>query len=69
MQADGIINAPSGGFRLGGYELGDVAGMVEHIEPLLEANSLVSVHTLESRVAWASVRDDPAFQAMLDRHR
>jgi hypothetical protein len=27
------------------------------------------VHTLESRVAWAQVRDDPAFQAMLNRHR
>lgn len=50
-------------------ELDDVAGAVEHIEPLLEANSLITVHTLESRVTWAHVRDDPAFQAMLDRHR
>lgn len=50
-------------------ELGDVGGAVEHIEPLLEANSLITVHTLESRVTWAHVRDDPAFQALLDRHR
>ncbi len=50
-------------------ELGDAAGAVEQLEPLLEANSLITVHTLESRVAWMFVRDDPAFQALLERHR
>lgn len=50
-------------------ELGDVASTIEHIEPLLEANSLITVHTLESRVTWAQVRPDPAFQAMLSRHK
>ena len=50
-------------------ELGDAEGAVEHLEPLLAANSLISVHTLESRVAWMLVRDAPAFRALLDRHR
>jgi len=50
-------------------ELGDAAGAVEHLEPLLEANTLISVHTLESRAAWMLIRDDPAFQALLARHR
>ena len=50
-------------------ELGDVEGAVEQLEPLLEANSLITIHTLESRVAWALVRDAPEFQALLARHR
>lgn len=50
-------------------ELGEAARAVEYLEPLLAENSLVSVETLESRAAWMLVRDDPAFQAMLDRHR
>ena len=50
-------------------ELGDAEGAVEHLEPLLAANSLISVHTLESRAAWMLVRGAPSFQALLDRHR
>lgn len=50
-------------------ELGDAAGAVEHLEPLLEAHTLVTVHTLASREAWAGIRNDPAFQALLARHR
>jgi tetratricopeptide (TPR) repeat protein len=50
-------------------ELGDVEGAVEHLEPLLSIPSLISVHTLETRLTWEPVRDHPAFRAMLDRHR
>ena len=49
-------------------ELGDAAGAVAQLEPLLEANSLISVHTLRTRAAWMLIRSDPAFQAMLERH-
>jgi tetratricopeptide (TPR) repeat protein len=50
-------------------ELGEVDAAVEHLEALLAMNSTISVHALESRAAWALIRDEPAFQAMLDRHR
>jgi tetratricopeptide (TPR) repeat protein len=50
-------------------ELGDVENAIEQIEPLLEVPSLVTVHTLETRLTWAGIRDDPAFREMLDRHR
>jgi tetratricopeptide (TPR) repeat protein len=50
-------------------ELGDVDAAVEHLESLLEIPSLVSVHSLETRYTWEGIRDEPAFQAMLDRHR
>ena len=50
-------------------ELGDVEGVVEHLEALLQMNSPITIHTLESHVAWDGVRNDAAFQAMLDRHR
>jgi tetratricopeptide (TPR) repeat protein len=50
-------------------ELGDAEGAVAQLEPLLTANSLITVHTLESRAAWMLVRDDPAFQQLLARHR
>lgn len=50
-------------------ELGDVENTVAQIEPLLEVPSLVTIHTLETRLTWDGVRDDPAFRAMLDRHR
>ncbi len=50
-------------------ELGDVQGAVEHLEPLLEVPSLVTVNTLETRWTWEPIRDHPAFRAMLDRHR
>lgn len=50
-------------------ELGDAQGAVDQLEPLLEANSLITVHTLESRAAWMFIRDDPAFQALLERHQ
>jgi tetratricopeptide (TPR) repeat protein len=50
-------------------ELGDAEGAVAQLEPLLEANSLISVNTLRTRAAWMLIRDDPAFQALLERHR
>lgn len=50
-------------------ELGDVDAAVEHLESLLTMPSLVSVHSLETRYTWEGIRDEPAFQAMLDRHR
>jgi len=50
-------------------ELGDVENAVEQIEYLLSVPTLMTVHTLASRVTWAPIRDHPAFQAMLDRHR
>ncbi len=50
-------------------ELGDVARAVEYLEPLLEIPSLVTVHTLETRLTWAPIRDRPEFQALLERHR
>ncbi|MBT8396324.1 MAG: hypothetical protein HKO65_06250 [Gemmatimonadetes bacterium] len=50
-------------------ELGDVEKAVEHLEILLSTPSLVSVHSLESRLSWAPVRDEPAFQELLDRYR
>jgi len=50
-------------------ELGDVAGAVAQLEPLLENSTLVTVNSLSTRYTWEPVRDDPAFQAMLARHR
>jgi tetratricopeptide (TPR) repeat protein len=50
-------------------ELGDVEHAVEHLEYLLSAPTLVTVHTLESRMTWAPIREEPAFQALLERHR
>jgi tetratricopeptide (TPR) repeat protein len=50
-------------------ELGDAEKAVEQLEYLLSVPSLITVHTLESRMAWEPIRDDPAFQALLDRYR
>ena len=50
-------------------ELGDAEGAVEHLEPLLETRNDINVHTLEARVSWRRIRNAPAFQAMLERHR
>lgn len=50
-------------------ELGDVQAAVDDLEFLLSVPSPVTVHTLESRMAWSLIRDDPAFQAMLERAR
>ncbi len=50
-------------------ELGDVEGVVAQLEPLLSVPSLVTVQSLETRMTWRPLRDHPAFQAMLDRHR
>lgn len=50
-------------------ELGEVEKVVEHLEYLLSIPSLITVHSLESRLSWAPVRDEPAFQALLDKHR
>ena len=50
-------------------ELGDAEGAVQYLEPLLESRNDITVHSVESRVSWRRVRDEPAFQAMLERHR
>lgn len=50
-------------------ELGDAAAAVEHLEQLLAIPSLVTVHTLETRMAWDPIRDRPEFRALLERHR
>lgn len=50
-------------------ELGEVALAIEQLEPLLEVPSPVTVHTLETRMTWAPIRDHPDFQALLQRHR
>ena len=50
-------------------ELGDVEGAVAQLEPLLASSTLVTVESLSTRYTWAPVRDQPAFQEMLARHR
>ncbi|HSM60679.1 MAG TPA: hypothetical protein VK849_07765 [Longimicrobiales bacterium] len=50
-------------------ELGEVERAVEDLQYLLSVPSPVTVHTLESRQAWALIRDHPAFQAMLWLHK
>ncbi len=50
-------------------ELGDVEGAVALLEPLLESSTLVTVNSLSTRYTWEPIRNDPAFQAMLARHR
>jgi tetratricopeptide (TPR) repeat protein len=50
-------------------ELGDVDRAVEQLEYLLTNPSLVTVHTLETRLTWEPIRDEPAFRALLERHR
>jgi hypothetical protein len=39
------------------------------LEDLLSGSTLVTANSLMTRYAWEPVRSDPAFQAMLDRHR
>jgi tetratricopeptide (TPR) repeat protein len=50
-------------------ELGDVEKAVEHLEILLSTPSLVTVHTLQTRLAWERIRNDPAFRQLIERHR
>jgi tetratricopeptide (TPR) repeat protein len=50
-------------------ELGDVESAVEHLDYLLSIPTLMNVNTLETRVTWKPIRDNPAFHALLDRHR
>jgi len=50
-------------------ELGDVEGAVAQLEPLLEGSTLVTIESLSTRYTWEPIRHDPAFQAMLARHR
>ena len=50
-------------------ELGEVEKAVEHLDYLLSIPSLITVHSLESRLAWAEVLDHPAFQELLARYR
>ena len=50
-------------------ELGDVAGALELLEPLIESSTLVTVNSLSTRYTWEPVRDRIEFQEMLARHR
>lgn len=50
-------------------ELGDVEGAVAQLEPLLATSTLVTVESLSTRYTWEPVREHPAFQEMLARHR
>ncbi len=50
-------------------ELGEIELLVADLEYLLSVPSPVTVHTLASRLTWSGVRDHPAFQALLTRHR
>jgi len=50
-------------------ELGDVEGAIEQLEYLLSIPSLTTVHSLETRITWEPIREHPAFQALLQRHR
>ncbi len=50
-------------------ELGEVDAAVALLEPLLVSSTLVTVNSLATRYTWEPIRDDPAFQAMLARHR
>ncbi|NNM06599.1 MAG: hypothetical protein HKO65_16010 [Gemmatimonadetes bacterium] len=49
-------------------ELGEAEKAVEQLEYLLSSPSLVTVHSLEVRVAWEPIRDHPAFRALLERY-
>jgi tetratricopeptide (TPR) repeat protein len=50
-------------------ELGETDRTIEILERLLAMPSQVTVRTLETRVTWDPIRDQPAFQALLARHR
>lgn len=50
-------------------ELGDVEAAVAQLEPLLGISTLVTVESLATRYTWEPIRNEPAFQAMLARHR
>jgi len=50
-------------------ELGDVEGAVAQLEPLLESSTIVTVNSLSTRYTWEPIRNHPAFQEMLARHR
>jgi tetratricopeptide (TPR) repeat protein len=50
-------------------ELGDTERAVEILERLLNMPSQVTVRSLETRVSWDGIREQPAFQALLERHR
>lgn len=50
-------------------ELGDVESAVAQLEPLIESSTLVTVNSLSTRYTWEPIRNHPAFQAMLARHR
>ena len=41
----------------------------EQLEYLLSTPSLVTVHTLEARLAWAPIRNHPAFRALMEKYR
>ncbi|MEZ4416595.1 MAG: hypothetical protein R3E10_12680 [Gemmatimonadota bacterium] len=45
-------------------ELGDVDAAVADLRYLLSVPSEVTVHTLETRLTWAPLRDDPRFRAL-----
>jgi tetratricopeptide (TPR) repeat protein len=50
-------------------ELGEVEKAVEQLDYLLSIPSLITVQSLENRLAWEPIRDHPAFRALLERYR
>lgn len=50
-------------------ELGEVEQAIALLEPLIEGSTLVTVNSLATRYTWEPVRQNLAFQEMLDRHR
>jgi len=52
------------------YAIADMApDAIEMLEPLFQAPSDTSVYRVDLDPAFDSIRDDPAFVAMMDRHR
>ena len=50
-------------------ELGAMPLLIEDLEYLLSVPSMVTAHTLATRLTWSGVRDHPDFQALLARYR
>lgn len=72
LSMDRLADLPSGAqynWAQAYAELGDMSKAVEILDRLLTRGDLVTVKLLEARVSWAPVRQDPAFQAVLARHR
>lgn len=50
-------------------ELGEVEQAIALLEPLIQSSTLVTVNSLATRYTWEPMRQNLAFQEMLDRHR